>query len=132
MSNNDTVKSVLDNLEAIFTATNDCLNDWKGDGNLQFPALVGMMAVKLNWDEKQMREADPLIRYYVRKHPDWYVTRGAHGGIMRTTEKQKKEAAKSAKASAKDQLRAQIEAKASTLSATTTVDSSSDDSDDSE
>ena len=114
MSNNDTIKTVLDNLTSVFSATNDVLNDWKSEGNLQFPDLIGMLAVKLNWDDKQMREADPLVRYYVRKHPDWYVTRGAHGGIMRVTEKQKKEAAKASKASVKDLLKAQIEAKITT------------------
>jgi len=106
-----TIKTVLDELTAMFAVTNEILNDWKGEGNLQFPALLGMMAIKLNWDDKQMKEADPLVRYFVRKHPDWYVTRGAHGGIMRTTDKQKKEALKTSKNSIKDQLKAQIEAK---------------------
>jgi hypothetical protein len=73
---------------------------------------MGMLAVKLNWDEKQVRENDPIVRYYVRNHPDWYVTRGAHGGIMRTTEKQKKEAEKTAKTTVKEQMKAAIEAKA--------------------
>jgi hypothetical protein len=130
-----TIKTALDELTAMFSVTNDVLNDWKGAGNLQFPALLGMMAIKLNWDDKQMREADPLVRYFVRKHPDWYVTRGAHGGIMKTTEKQKKETVKTNKASIKDQLKAQIEAKvastvvvintdATTGTSTTTVEDS--------
>jgi len=107
----DVIKNILDDLTSVFTATDSVLNDWTNEGNLQFPALLGMMAVKLNWDDKQMREADPLVRYYVRKHPDWYVTRGAHGGIMRTSDKQKKDAEKLAKASIKNDLKAQIEAK---------------------
>lgn len=130
-----TIKTALDELTAMFSVTNEVLNDWKGAGNLQFPALLGMMAIKLNWDDKQMREADPLVRYFVRKHPDWYVTRGAHGGIMKTTEKQKKETVKTNKASIKDQLKAQIEAKvastvvvintdATTGTSTTTVEDS--------
>ena len=130
-----TIKMALDELTAMFSVTNEVLNDWKGAGNLQFPALLGMMAIKLNWDDKQMREADPLVRYFVRKHPDWYVTRGAHGGIMKTTEKQKKETVKTNKASIKDQLKAQIEAKvastvvvintdATTGTSTTTVEDS--------
>jgi len=124
---NDIITSILDDLTAVFEATDDALNDWKGDGNLQFPLLVQMMAVKMNWDEKQMREADPLVRYYVRKHPDWYVTRGAHGGIMKTADKLKKDAAKVAKASIKEQLKAQIDAKvAQSVTTTDPVDSAED------
>ena len=110
---NNSTQTVLDELTNVYAITDLVLNEWKdkGKGNLQFPDLLGMIAVKLNWDEKQMREADPLVRYYVRKHPDWYVTRGAHGGIMRTEDKQKKEQAKTAKSSIKDQMKAAIEAK---------------------
>jgi hypothetical protein len=117
---NETMSSVLEDLSEVFSATNDSLNEWTGAGTLQFPVLLAMMATKLNWDDKQMREADPLVRYFVRKHPDWHVTRGAHGGIMRITDKQKKEASKASKASAKDQLKAQIEAKAATTAAPVT------------
>lgn len=109
--NNDTIQKVLDELVPIFQAADTALNEWTGDGNLQFPVLLGMMAVKLNWDEKQVREADPLVRIYVRRHPDWFVTRGAHGGIMRSAEKQKKEAAKLAKDIAKKQMADAVEAK---------------------
>lgn len=123
MTNNDTITTVLEDLTAVFSAADTALNDWKGDCNLQFPVLMLTLAVKLNWDEKQMRETDPLVRYYVRKHPDWYVTRGAHGGIMRTTDKQKKEAAKASKASVKDLLKAQIEAKVAASSQTLSSDS---------
>jgi len=119
MSNN-TITTILDDLTMMFEVTDEVLNDWNGDGNLQFPLLVQMMAVKLNWDDKQMREADPLVRYYVRKHPDWHVTRGAHGGIMRISDKLKKEAAKLSKASNKELLKAQIDAKIA--SSVTTVD----------
>jgi hypothetical protein len=119
----DTIKAVLDDLSEIFLVADSVLNEWTGEGNLQFPMLLGMMAVKLNWDDKRMREVDPLVRFYVRKHPDWYVTRGAHGGIMRATEKQKKDAAKLAKASIKEQLKAQIEAKAAEAEETDIEDS---------
>jgi len=105
------VQSVLDRLAPLFQATDDALSEWSGEGNLQFPVLLGMMAVKLNWDEKQVRENDPLVRYYVRNNPDWYVTRGAHGGIMKSAEKQKKEQVRLAKEAAKIQLQAALEAK---------------------
>lgn len=110
---------LLDNLMSLFKSTDEVLNEWTGDGNLQFPVLLTMMAVKLNWNEKQIREADPLIRYYIRNSPDWYVTRGAHGGIMKASEKQKKEAVLAAKEAAKASMKAAIEAKA--LAAKTAV-----------
>lgn len=110
--NNDIIQKVVDELIPIFQATDQALSEWTGEGNLQFPVLLGMMAVRLNWDEKQVREADPLVRMYVRRHPDWHVTRGAHGGIMRMTEKQKKESVKVAKDLLKQQMADAIEAKA--------------------
>lgn len=109
---NPVIQSVLDELTQLFISTDQALSEWSGEGNLQFPVLLGMMAVKLNWDEKQVREADPFVRKYVRSHPDWHVTRGAHGGIMRMSEKQKKEAAKAAKDQAKKQMQEALEAKA--------------------
>ena len=122
MSN--TIQTVLDNLASVFTATDQVLNEWNGEGNLQFPVLLGMIALKMNWSGDQMRQADPLVRYYVRNNPDWYVTRGAHGGIMRTSEKQKKEAALAAKAAAKAQMQAALEAKAAKTVDTATVSDS--------
>ena len=107
----NSIQIVVDELAEVYKVADEVLKEWTGNTNLQFSALLGMMAVKLGWDEKQMREADPLVRFYVRKHPDWYVTRGAHGGIMRATEKQKKEAEKAAKASVKNQVKALIEQK---------------------
>lgn len=114
MSN--TVQTVLDKLAPLFQTTDVVLLEWANshsDNNLQFPVLLGMIAVRMNWDEKQLRENDPIVRFYVRNNPDWYVTRGAHGGIMRASDKQSKEAAKNAKAAVKAQLQAAIEAKSS-------------------
>jgi len=102
-------KNVIDDFSIVFETIEDTLNDWTGDGNLQFPALMGMLALKLNWIDKDMREADPIVRYYVRRHPDWYVTRGAHGGIQRMTEKLKKDAQRQAKEDAKRKMQEAID-----------------------
>ena len=109
MSN--TIQKVTESLTVIFTATDEALNEWVGEGCLQIPTLITTLALKLNWNEKQIRENDPIVRYYIRNNPDWHVTRGAHGGIMRTSDRQKKEADKSAKQAIKDQVKADIEAK---------------------
>lgn len=109
----DVIQSVTDQLVVIFTATEEVLNSYQGDGNMQFPTLMGMLAVKMSWDEKQVREADPIVRYYVRNNPEWYVTRGAHGGIMRASDRNKKTQAKAAKDLLKQQMKANLESKLS-------------------
>lgn len=108
---NDTIQKVTESLAVIFAATEEALNEWQGEGCLQIPTLVASLALKLNWDVKQIRENDPLVRYYIRNNPEWHVTRGAHGGIMRVTDKNKKEADKASKQAIKEQVKADIEAK---------------------
>lgn len=108
----DTINSNLEMLRALFQQTDEVLNEWKGEGNLQVPVLLGMMAVRFNWDEKQVRKNDPFVRFHVSNSPEWYITRGAHGGIMRASEKQKKEALLLAKTLAKKQMQEALEAKA--------------------
>ena|SRR5579885_554577 len=113
MSNPNTPKqSILDDFSSLFDAVDEALADWHGEGCLQFPNLLMTLAVKLNWNDTQVREYDPVIRIYVRRHPEWHVTRGAHGGIMRASEKAKKEELKAAKERAKAEIKAALEAKA--------------------
>jgi len=108
------IQSYLDSKVAMFQIVDEVLNDWTGEGCLQFPTLMGTVTIKMGWEgddgEKTARANEPIIRDYVRNHPDWYVTRGAHGGIMRASEKHKKEEAKAAKEKAKAELTAAIEA----------------------
>lgn len=106
------VETFLADLKPVLEATEEALGDWNGEGNLQFPVLLGMIAIKLNWDEKSVRENDPHVRSFVRRHPDWYVTRGAHGGIMKSAERQKKVTEMAAKELAKKQMKEAIEADA--------------------
>lgn len=108
------IQSYLDSKVPMFQIVDEVLNDWSGEGCLQFPVLMGTVTAKLGWigkeGEKTARANEPIIRDYVRNHPDWYVTRGAHGGIMRASEKQKKEEARLAKEQAKAELVAALEA----------------------
>ncbi len=120
---NTNVNHVLDRLSVIFLATEEILNDWSADTNLQFPALLSMLTARFNWNEKQLKEADAVVRYYVRNNPDWHVTRGARGGIMRAADKQKKQQALLLKEAAKKQMKEKIEASAS-ASASASVDTS--------
>ena len=117
------ISSLLEELTQVFNTTDQVLSEWTGEGNLQFPILLGMIAVKMQWDDKQMREADPFVRKYVRNHPSWHVTRGAHGGIMRATERDKKEAAKQAKEAAKKMVKDALEAKVASMTSKPADDS---------
>lgn len=117
------IQIAMDRLTPIFQVVDEVLSEWSKDKNddgcLQFPVLMGMIAVKNNWDEKQVRENDPFIRWYVRNHPEWHVTRGAHGGIMKKEDKQKKEAVKIAKEKAKAEMKAALEAELAAKKAVT-------------
>jgi hypothetical protein len=108
------IQSYLDSKVSMFQIVDEVLDAWSGEGCLQFPTLIGQVNAKMNWigkeGEKLSRANEPIIRDYVRNHPNWHVTRGAHGGIMRASEKQKKEEAKAAKDKAKAELAAAIEA----------------------
>ncbi len=108
------IQSYLDSKIPMFQVVDEVLNDWTGEGCLQFPTLMGTVTAKLGWvgkeGDKIARANEPIIRDYVRNHPDWYVTRGAHGGIMRASEKQKKEEARLAKEKARAELTAALEA----------------------
>jgi hypothetical protein len=121
----ETISNNLEKLTAIFAATDQALSEWVGDGNLQFPVLLGMIAVRMQWNEKQVRDADPFVRFHVRNHPEWHVTRGAHGGIMRRSDKDKKEALRLAKELAKKQMSDALEAKAAEAIASSAASNSS-------
>ncbi len=123
------VDSVLDSLKPVFEKVDECLTEWKGDGNLQMPTLISMVALKLSWSEKDIKKYDPMVRFYVRDHKDWYITRGAHGGIMPITEKQKKDAAKLAKELAKQQVKQALDAKLAAQPSSTEDSEDTDESD---
>ena len=127
---NKSVDNTLDKIKTVLEYVEEALSEWTGNGNLQFPVLIQMVAVKANWNEKELRLNDAIVRYHVRNHEDWHVTRGAHGGIMRTPEKQKKDAEKLAKETAKSQVKAALAAKMAEQSVTSVKTSSSDDLDD--
>lgn len=107
------IESFLNNLEPVLSTVDQILNEWTGEGCLQLPELLSRTNLKLNWDERQARAYDPIIREFIRNHPEWHVTRGARGGIMRASDKQKKLDAEVAKKKAKDEIKAILDAKTS-------------------
>jgi hypothetical protein len=41
----DTIQLVSDRLVEVFKSTDEVLNSWDGEANLQFPNLMGMIAL---------------------------------------------------------------------------------------
>lgn len=97
MNKNSHIDDTLEHLRKVFEATQVALDAHSGDQNLQFPILLDKVATEFDWDEKQLREHDGVIRLYVRNHKDWCVSRGAKGGIMRASDKVAKDLAKTSK-----------------------------------
>jgi hypothetical protein len=129
---NSNIDKVVEQVASLFTTVDQVLHDWQGEGNLQFPTLFGLLAAKTGWDEKQLKDVDPLVRYYVRNSEDWCVTRGARGGIMRASDKRKKLEALQNKDLLKKKMKEKIEEQAAaTQLATQTITSSSSDLEDS-
>jgi hypothetical protein len=108
---NDKIEEVINEMRPIFAATESALQEWAVNpksGCVSLPILTGMVAVRLNWNETEVRENEPIIRAYVKKNSDWFITRGANGGIMPITRKQEKDAALVAKAAAKAKVAAEM------------------------
>ena len=85
----------IDNCYNVFSLTQEFLNDWVSDKNIQFSKILEFVCVKLSiTDALRIKESDNLIRMFVRKHPDWHIIKGNKGGIMRMSKFKDKLAAK--------------------------------------
>lgn len=116
------VKKATDKAALIFQATNECLNlDWDRKENLQFPKLLTFIVARLKADPKTASEIDPFMRSYVRDNPDYYVSRGAKGGIMLRSVANARLAKKAEIEDAKADLKAQIDAKVKSKAAAPAV-----------
>jgi hypothetical protein len=63
----------------------------------------------MNWGISELKEFDPIVRFYVKRHSYWTIVRGAHGGIVPRENYDKKSESKSSRNSIKNQLKAAIE-----------------------
>lgn len=112
------IDSNLELVKAVWETTDSCLKDHDySKGNLQFPELMSKIVSKLSLDEKMAREMDAIVRFHVRRHSDYGVTRGAHGGIVCLATKRAKEEAKLEKLKAKNEMAEQIQKKLESLKA---------------
>lgn len=87
------------------------LDEYKFAENLQFPDLLEMVIARLSLDASLFKDADHFIRYHVRNHSKYHVSRGAKGGIMPKATHAKKLALKAAKDAAKQEIHSQLDAK---------------------
>jgi len=111
----DTLLNILNQIKPIFEVTDEILTSWTEEGNLQFPDLLSRVALKMELSAKQIKEIDPIIRFYVRRNPDFIVTRGAYGGIKRAADIEKNKSNKLLKENIKKQMQDQINAKISNI-----------------
>ncbi len=112
MSHPKHIQNYFDSLAPLFQVVDEVLNDYTGDKCYQLPLLLMNVSAKMNWDAegKQLRAKDPIIRHYIKNHPDWDITRGAHGGVVRRAENEKKKAAIKAKLEAIEAAKKDISA----------------------
>lgn len=108
---NENIENMVTFCRSVCEAAEQELSDWKSEENLQFPNLVTKVNGRLSLDPKLLTEIDQQVRQYVRRHPEYRVSRGAKGGIMKIEVYEKKQAVKAAQEAAKKQIVAQVEAK---------------------
>lgn len=108
------------------------LEEWKFESNLQFPKLVEDVAKELKiTEDRDLKELDAQIRYFVRRNPTYKAKRGAHGGIALASAEAQREAAKTARLAAKAEAAAKVEAQVAAATASTpSLTDEADESDD--
>jgi hypothetical protein len=107
----------------IFTFIDAILGNWKDEGCYKLPILLEQLTEEFQWTEEQFLAKDPVVRDYLRNHPVYYVRRGAHGGIGRRAEKNKKDQQLEARKQAKAEVLAAIEAELARKQATASANS---------
>ena len=120
-STSSNVQSFLDSRQAILEEVERELDDWKGEGCFQLPKMMELMEARFGWTETQTRSNDPIIREFIRTHPAYALTRGAHGGIARRADIQGKIDLKQAKKRAKEELSKALDAKIALANQSKTV-----------
>lgn len=98
MSTNESdIVKITNHLQEIFLATEAALDDWKGEGCLQFSVLFKMVGIKMGADDDQVKLYDPIIRFFISQHSQYSSRRGARGGVIRIEDKLRMEKAKKEK-----------------------------------
>lgn len=109
------INNIFDSVDKVCTASVTATS------KLQFPMMlskVGEELASLNFDAKQIKEAEPLIRFYIHNHDVFCSSRGRSGGVELRDNKAAREADKAAKDAIKAQLKSVIDAKMATATPT--------------
>lgn len=96
------LSELYDEIDAILDSSSE---------KLQVPELVLMIGNNRGMDEKESKELDHPIRYYLKNHDKWYLGRGAKGGILPLQVLKEKNKAKEEKESYKKEVLKKIEEK---------------------
>lgn len=103
-----TINNIFDSVDKVCNASVTATT------KLQFPMLlskVGEELNSLNFDAKQIKEAEPLIRFYIHNHDTFCSSRGRSGGVELKDAKTTRDADRAAKDAIKAQLKDVIDAK---------------------
>lgn len=100
------VSQIFDNTEEILSSHFVIGNE----DSYKLPLLVANVVAKLNVTntDSAIKNADPIVRLFVRESDKWYSERGIKGGVKPIEIKNKSEAAKAAKEAAKNALKEKI------------------------
>ncbi len=76
---------------------------------VQVPKLLSDMALKLDWTDADIQSYNGVVRWYLRSHQKYMITKGAKGGIILRAAREAKLAAQNAKDIEKEKMRKAIE-----------------------
>jgi Zn-dependent M16 (insulinase) family peptidase len=101
MSSQD-IKAFTDSLQSTLEVLEEVLAKWDYNAACyQMPPLMMELKNLMNWEDKEMRAMDPIVRQFINKSSIYVITKGAHGGVTLREKKREKQAAKAAKEQAK-------------------------------
>ena len=105
------IQSFMSGTAEILQIAEEELAKWNYDsGCYQIPLLMTALRARLNWDEKQMRRMDPIMRQFISVSSIYICQLGAKGGITLRELQKQKEQVKIARAQAKVEVLAAIDA----------------------
>lgn len=97
-SNIPDIQLFTDSLQETFINLEQILSEFDYDkGCYQIPILLMEFQKIMNWDDKEARAMDPIIRQYINKSSKYVITKGAGGGVTLREKKKEKQAQKLAK-----------------------------------
>lgn len=123
----NTIKQIADQCATVFEAAETALKAWDFQAkNYQFPELVEAVSQALGIsNDRDKKEIDGLVRYYVYRHDDYTSKRGAGGGVTLTALENAKRSTIEARKAAKAAAAAEIDKR--TDSGSDSTDSSTSD-----